>query len=197
MRCWWVLLWISLVKRERKVVYSYTEPLPWLFGENIEGFGSEGMWFCTSGGAWSTPSSCLLVFCLMRRVPSGTRTPQFWARPRGMQVRRGDAFTFGRSPVCGMGEELGQLLELLLTPDTLLEVDLRNQEKLWQTLLFIFGIFSLVFQGNEAAWTHCEFTPLPHQDRFKQLAGFPPHLMTQKRSQRLRGSQKLCKRASG
>lgn len=50
------------------------------------------------------------------------------------------------------GEKPGQLLKQLLTHNTLLEVDLRNQEKLWQGLLVLYlGFFSLFFQTNEPA----------------------------------------------
>lgn len=158
MRYWWVLLWISLVKRESGL-FIYRSPSPTVWREHW------GIW------VWRNVVLYLrrgLVNSLLMsaRFLSNAQSPLWDADPSvlgqakgdaasAVLVRRGDAFTFSRSPVCGMGEEPGQLLELLLTPDTLLEVDLRNQEKLWQTLLFIFGIFSLVFQGNEAVWTHC------------------------------------------
>lgn len=94
------------------------------------------------------------------RVSSGPQNSLFWARPRETQPlycwwQEEMPLPSAVALRVRWGKEPGQLLQLLLTPSTLLEVDLRKLEKLWQALLFVFGNFSLVFQGNEAVWSHC------------------------------------------
>lgn len=131
------------------------------------------MWFCTSGGAWSTPSLCLLIFCLRRRVSSVTQTPLFWGRPRGSHPLYcwggGDAFTFGHSPACGIGGGTrpapGACPHTWHSPWS---TSWKPGKSLTSSSVYIW-VFLAWFSKEMRLCDHtvCEFTPLPHQDRFK------------------------------
>lgn len=70
-------------------------------------FGLKLCGFYTSGGDWSTPSLCLLVFSVIPSHSSETWIHLFWARRRGTQPlyfwEVGDAFTFSTAAHMGWG----------------------------------------------------------------------------------------------
>lgn len=69
-------------------------------------FGLKLCGFYTSGGDWSTPSLCLLVFSVIPSHSSGTWIHLFWARMRGTQplfLRGGRCIYLQHSSAHGMG----------------------------------------------------------------------------------------------